>query len=96
MKTINRISGALKGLGWVIILVALALCVYVVSSDQSEWSRVNEQLKTAGVSTGLADRLRFDDSYYMAMSEAQLSDVKAASLRNAAAREHFTYLEGGA
>ena len=93
MKTINRISGALKGLGWIIILVSLALCVYVVSSDQSEWSRVNEQLKAAGVSTGLADRLRFDDSYYTAMSEAQLSDVKATSLRNAAAREHFTYLE---
>ena len=68
MKTINRISGALKGLGWVIILVSLALCVYVVSSDQSEWSRVNEQLKTAGVSTGLMDRLRFDDSYYTAGS----------------------------
>ena len=93
MKTINRISGALKALGWVIILIALALCIYVVSSDQSEWSRVNGQLKSSGVSTGLKDRLRFDDSYYAAMSEAQLSDVKATSLRNAAAREHFVYLE---
>ena len=93
MKTINRISGALKALGWVIILIALALCIYVVSSDQSEWKKVNDQLKASGVSTGIKDRLHFDDSYYAAMSEAQLSDVKAASLRNAAAREHFVYLE---
>ena len=92
MKVINRVSGILKALGWVIILVSLALIIYVISSDQAEWGKVQKQLSSAGISNGLTDRLHFDDAYFAAMSESQLSDVKATSLRNAAAREHFSYL----
>ena len=92
MKIINRISGILKAAGWTIILIALALTVYSISSNQSEWGNVNQALKNSGASTGLVDRLKFDDAYFSAMAEAQLSDVKATSLRNEAARAHFAYL----
>ena len=89
MKAVNRISAALKVAGIVLILLSLVLGLYALLNTGSAWNTLNEGLNRTGVSTGMLDKLAFDDRYLSALSKSFDLRDRDREERNAAAEPYF-------
>ena len=70
MKTVKRISGLLRVIGVVLVLVSIALWLYSLANTGGSWNTLKTALNNAGVQTGFLDRIRFDSRYFGALSDA--------------------------
>ena len=94
MRITDIIARILKILGIVLLLLSLVMGIYALTTDGEAWKNMQTELSERGVSADLADRVHFDESYFAALSEAHLSDVRGMNMRVEAASEHFRWLGG--
>ena len=87
MKTIKRISGILRTVGIVMMLVAVVLWLYVLANTGKNWGSLSGRLAGEGVSTNVIDRLCFDSRYFRALSQAAGSRGQGSSEQRAEAIE---------
>ena len=92
MKAIKRLSGVLKTIGIVLILVSLVLGIYVLINSGSAWNNLKEKALTPlGISVGTLDKARFDDAYFTSLSIASGNRELDADSRAEALRPSFRY-----
>ena len=72
MKTVKRISGLLRVIGVVLVLVSIALWLYSLANTGGSWNTLKTALNNAGVQTGFLDRIRFDSRYFGAVPRRNL------------------------
>ena len=71
MKAVNRISFILRIAGIVLILVSLVLGLYALLNTGKGWDAMNKEMACYNTgSSGLLEKLRFDDGYLSALSAA--------------------------
>ena len=71
MKAVNRISFILKVTGIVLILVSLVLGLYALLNTGKGWEAISQEMtRYATGSSGLIEKLRFEDGYLSALSAA--------------------------
>ena len=89
MRRINRIAGALRYIGVALLIIAVALSIYNVSTSSASWGNFRTRLSQLGLPTGIIDRFRFDTDYFGALSEAAGNSALPSDKRSAAVKEHF-------
>ena len=96
MKAVNRISFILKVTGIVLILVSLVLGLYALLNTGKGWEAINQEMTRYGLgSSGLVEKLRFDDGYLSALSAAA-ADGRSETERAAAAAPKLSRWFGAA
>ncbi len=101
VKAVNLISRIVRIVGIVLILTALVLFLYAAINTGSHWGNLKQDMDSFGVQTSLADRARFDDQLFSAMSivtredtgNAQ-SDAEAAALLARLKEDASPYFSG--
>ena len=90
MKKINRASSILRITGIVLIILAVVFCLYSMANTGSFWKALNSRMALDGVSTNFIDRVRFDDDYFTALSQAAASKQSEPDARMALVRARFS------
>ena len=70
MKTTKRAAFILRVIGWVLIGIAIASSIYVISTSGAAWSSMRTALKACDLDTSVIARARFDGEYYAALTSA--------------------------
>ncbi len=70
MKTVKRVSRAMKAAGVTLMLVSLALGLYMLLSGGANRNRLLDGLRASGVKTSVLDSLSADRANYLAMADA--------------------------
>ncbi len=89
MKAMNKFASALRAIGVVLLVLALAMCIYNTATGNANWNKMAVQLRQNGISTNLITRLQFDHALFPAMSEAANAKEETIAVRAAMVQEHF-------
>ena len=89
MRRINRIAGVLRFIGVALLIIAMAVSIYNVSTSSAAWGSFRGKLSQLGMSTGIIDRFKFDTDYFAALSESAGNASEPRATRNAAVAAHF-------
>ena len=89
MKAMNKFASALRAIGVVLLVLALAMSIYNLATGNSKWQTMAAQLQKNGVSTGIISRLQFDHALFPAMAEVAPDKESTMAVRSAKVREHF-------
>ena len=88
MKKIKSVSGVLRVLGIVLLIMALVLEIYALATNGSAWNAFSDRYSQSGVKVTTLDRFAFNHAYYLALRGAMKEGETATSIRakNAAAQ----------
>ncbi len=92
MRKTDITAKVLRAVGIVLLLLSLVFLIYGLTTDGDSWKTMQEELTARSLKTNIADRLHFDESYFEAVSEAHLSDVKGMNQRVESAAGHFDWI----
>lgn len=89
MKTIKKISAILRTVGIVLLCLALVTTIYVAASYGALWSNMSKKLAASGTPVNIVTKMRFDRSFYGAMSAATGSRAETTANRAKAIEPYF-------
>ena len=98
MKGVNRISGVLRVIGIVLIIVSVVLWLYSLINVGGDWNALRGTASRYGVSMNPVDRMSFDGSYFGALSQAAREGASAQGREERIApffRRYFSRMETG-
>ena len=70
MKQLRKLSTVLKIAGIVMICVGAALWLYSLANTGGSWATLKNGVASVGAETAFGDRLRFDNRFFLALSDA--------------------------
>ena len=86
MKQLRKFSTVLKVTGIVLICCAAAMWLYSLANTGSSWTTLRNAVNSVGSKTEFGDRLRFDNRFFLALSNATTSRNQPEEARTEALR----------
>ena len=89
MKQLRKFSTVLKVTGIVLICCAAAMWLYSLANTGSSWTTLRNAVNSVGSKTEFGDRLRFDNRFFLALSNATTSRSQPEEARTEALTPYF-------